>query len=109
MPESSAVTLPWDADVMRRVAAKDEAALAELYRQFGAMVFGLVQRVTRSAETAEEITQEVFLWVWSRADTFDPSRSALRSWLAVVAHRRAVDWVRREVARRERQQREAAL
>jgi RNA polymerase sigma-70 factor (ECF subfamily) len=47
--------------------------------------------------------------VWERPEAFDPERGRLRTFLGTLAHRRAVDWVRREEARRRRAAREAAL
>ncbi len=98
----------WEQDVRDRLRHGDEAALGDLYQQFGGMVFGLARRVTRSEQAAEDVTQEVFLTLWERPETFDPSKGSLRAWLGTIAHRRSVDWVRREVARRERQRRDAA-
>jgi RNA polymerase sigma-70 factor (ECF subfamily) len=99
---------PWEEQVWRSVGEGDERALAELYEQYAPIVFGLALRVTRSEPAAEEISQEVFLSVWERPAAFDASKGTLRSWLGMLAHRRAVDWVRREVARRERQERDAS-
>ena len=41
------------------------------------------------------MTQEVFLQVWRQASGFDPQRGSVKSWMATLAHRRAVDVVRR--------------
>jgi RNA polymerase sigma-70 factor (ECF subfamily) len=88
-----------DADLARRLRAGDEAALAELYDRFAAAALGVARRVTGDPHAAEEAVQETFLWVWTHADRFDPERGSMRSWLAVLSYRRAVDWVRTEVAR----------
>jgi RNA polymerase sigma factor (sigma-70 family) len=63
-------------------------------------VYGLAVRVTANAEAAKDVTQEVFTELWCNPMAFDPGRGTLRAWLAMLAHRRAVDWVRREVRRR---------
>jgi RNA polymerase sigma factor (sigma-70 family) len=89
-----------DATLAARLRVGDEAALAELYDRFGATALGIARRVTGDVHAAEEAVQETFLWVWTHADRFDPARGTLRSWLAVLCYRRAVDWVRAEVARR---------
>jgi len=83
-----------------RLVAGEEAALAELYDVFGPVVYRLALRVTRDWAAAEDVTQEVFVYVWRHPSRFDPDRGVLRSWLCVMAYRRAVDWVRREVRRR---------
>lgn len=98
----------WEVEVRRRLVAGDQAALGECYDQFSSFVFGLARRVIGDRRAAEDVTQDVFLHLWERAEAFDPARGGLRTWLATLAHRRAVDHVRREEARRRRQDRVGA-
>ena len=91
------------ADRADRRLGGDEAVLADIYQRHGSVVFNLAMRVTRDRSAAEEVTQAVFLDVWRRPERFDPTRGSLRSWLAMLAHHRSVDWVREEAARRRRE------
>ncbi len=52
--------------------------------------------------------QEAFLDLWRTAGRFEASRSSVRAWLCVLVHRRAVDLVRQEVARRARDENQPA-
>ena len=79
--------------------AGDVEALAEAYRRFAALVFGLCRRVLNDDALAEDVAQEVFVFLWQHPDRFDPARGSLRSWLALLAHRRSVDRVRAETRR----------
>lgn len=81
------------------VRLKEGDAVAALFDAYGALVFGIARRVTGRTEDAEEVCQDVFTKFW-RGDRFDPSRGSAKSWLAMNAHARAVDRVRREVARK---------
>ena len=92
----------WEHDVHQRLLTGDQAALGECYDQYSSFVFGLARRVIGDRRAAEDVTQDVFLHLWERADHFDPDRGGLRTWLGTLAHRRAVDHVRREEARRRR-------
>ena len=98
----------WEHDVKARLVARDPAALTELYDQFGSYVYGLAARVIRDPRAAEDITQDVFLSLWERPEAFEPDRGRLRTFVGTLAHRRAIDCVRREEARRRRTAREAA-
>ena len=98
----------WELAVKDRLVARDPSALSDLYDQFGSYVFGLAARVIGDRHAAEDVTQEVFLSLWERPEAFDPARGRLRTFLGTLAHRRAVDLVRREEARRRRAAREAA-
>jgi len=83
-----------DEELMARLAAGDEAALTPLHARYAGIVFGMAaQTLDRSA--AEEITQEVFLTIWQKADTFDPDRGRVRSWLLRIAHLRILNELRR--------------
>jgi RNA polymerase sigma-70 factor (ECF subfamily) len=98
----------WELAVRDRLAARDQSALADLYDQFGSYLFGLAARVIGDRHAAEDVTQEVFLSLWERPEAFEPARGRLRTFLGTLAHRRAVDVVRREEARRRRAARDAA-
>ena len=71
------------------------------------MVYGIVRRVVRDPSMSEEVTQEVFVELWRLAPRYDASKGSAKSWAATMAHRRAVDRVRSEEARRTRDDREA--
>ncbi len=88
-----------DEALVAQIARGDEAALGAFYDRFGRVVYGLVLRVVRNAEVAEEATQEAFLAVWRTADEYRASRGSARAWLLTIAHRRAVDRVRYEQRR----------
>ena len=90
---------PSDATLLARVLAGDETALAAVYDRYAGLVYGLARRVTRDAYLAQDITQEVFAYFWELPDRVDLTKGTLRSYLAVVAHRRAVDEVRRSERR----------
>jgi RNA polymerase sigma-70 factor (ECF subfamily) len=90
----------WELELRARLLAGEEAALRELYDQFSPMVYGLALRVTGDRTAAEDITQDVFVHVWERPSSFDPSRGRLRGWLATIAHHRAIDHLRRVKVRR---------
>jgi RNA polymerase sigma factor (sigma-70 family) len=98
----------WEQAMRARLVARDEGALSELYDQFGSFVYGLAARVIGDRRAAEDVTQDVFLFVWEHPAAFEPERGRLRTFLGTLAHRRAVDHVRREEARRRRTERDAA-
>jgi len=90
-----------------RLAAGDDRALAAVVDEFGSLVRGVARRVLRDDAAADDVMQDVFVWLWERPDRFDPDRGSLRSFLAVVARRRAIDWIRRHDADRRRADRVA--
>jgi RNA polymerase sigma-70 factor (ECF subfamily) len=87
-------------DLMRRAARGDATAFEELYDELSAAVYGLARRVVRDPARAEDVTQEVFIDVWRRATRFDGERGKAKTWIMTIAHRRAVDAVRRSEAQK---------
>jgi RNA polymerase sigma-70 factor (ECF subfamily) len=91
-----------------RLCAGEEPALGEVYDQYSSFVHALAQRVIGDRRAAEDVSQEVFLHLWEHPEAFDPGRGSMRTWLGTLTHRRAVEHVRSEEARRRRAQREAS-
>ena len=92
--------------LVARLAAGDDEAIGEVFDRYAPFVFGLALKVSRNSSLAEDVVQEVFASLWRSPHRFDPSRGSLRSYLGVLAHRRAVDAVRSEARRAARQDRE---
>ena len=82
-------------DAMRRVAAGDAQALAELYQRTSARLFGICVSMLRSESDAEDVLQDVYVTVWRRAGQYDTAKAGVMSWLAVLARNRAIDRLRR--------------
>ncbi len=81
--------------LLGKVARGDSAAFAGLYDELGSSVYGVARRVVRDPDRAEDVAQEVFLEVWRKAPSFDETRGSAKTWIMTIAHRRAVDAVRR--------------
>jgi RNA polymerase sigma factor (sigma-70 family) len=97
------VVVAADRVLAARLVAGESDALAEAYRLYAGLVFGVCQRVLRDDALSEDVTQEVFVFLWQFPERFDPARGSLRAWLGVLAHHRSVDRVRSEKRRTERQ------
>lgn len=90
-------------ELLSRISSGDRDAFSDLYDSLAPLVFGLAMRTIKSRLLAEEVTQEVFIQVWRQSDRFDQAKGSARSWVATLAHRRAVDTVRRTQASTDRE------
>jgi RNA polymerase sigma-70 factor (ECF subfamily) len=80
---------------LTRVARRDRAAFAALYRATSPKLFAVVLRILRRHDLAEEVLQEVYVRVWEKAGDFDPSSGSAIAWLSTIARNRALDSLRR--------------
>jgi RNA polymerase sigma-70 factor (ECF subfamily) len=88
-----------DAVLLARLRAGDDRALGRAYDEHAEVVLATARRVTVDEQLATDVVQEVFLHLWQAADRVDLARGSLRAYLRTIAHRRAVDAVRRAVRR----------
>lgn len=84
----------WDRKMQQRLARGEAAALGEFYDRFASLVHGLAHRVLGDEQAADGITREVFTHVWENPDAYDPKQGPLRSWVATLTHRLAVQRLR---------------
>ena len=74
-----------DNELLRLMLAGDEEALAQLYRRRQASVYRFALQMSGSKSIAEDVTQEVFLFLMREGHVFDPGRGALGAFLLGVA------------------------
>lgn len=79
---------------MRRVVARDSAALRAVYERTSAKLYGICLRLLGDEAEAQDVLQEVYVTVWNRAASFDPGRASPITWLATLARNRAIDRLR---------------
>lgn len=76
------------------VSRQDPAAFRELYDLTSSRLLGVILRICRDRDVAEDVLQEVYLLVWRRSELYDAAGGAGMAWLTIVARRRALDMVR---------------
>jgi RNA polymerase sigma-70 factor (ECF subfamily) len=82
-------------ELMRRVAAGDRAAFGKLYAATSAKLYGVVLRILRRRDLADEVMQEAYVRIWNNARSFDPARASPITWMVTIARNRALDEIRK--------------
>lgn len=91
------MTAAQGADLVMAVARqRDKAAYAALYRYYAPRITSYLMKQGATLSEGEEITQETFLTVWSKADQFDPHKAAVSTWLFTIARNKRIDALRRQ-------------
>jgi len=83
-----------EAQLMQRIADRDEAALGALYDRYANPLYAMVHRIVGSRQDAEEIIHDTFLSIWKRAESFEKTRAKVFTWICAVARNKAIDRIR---------------
>lgn len=81
--------------LLARVAGGDRQAFAQLYDATAPKLYGIILRILRRRDEADEVVQDVYVKIWQRAGDFDPARASPITWMATIARNRALDEARR--------------
>jgi RNA polymerase sigma-70 factor, ECF subfamily len=97
-PRTTRVEGPLEIDwsqIVRRCMDGDSAAWAEMVRTHHRRVYSLCYRFTGNAADAEDLTQDIFLKIYSNLSSFDGSRGSLVVWITTMTRNHLVDHFRR--------------
>ena len=82
------------AQLLRRIAAQDRDALAEFYDQTARPLFSIAYRMLGNSEESEEVIQDVFVQIWTKAPTFDANIGLPFHWVLGILRNRCIDRLR---------------
>jgi RNA polymerase sigma-70 factor, ECF subfamily len=88
-----------ESELIAGIAKGDERAFLALYDRYASRVHGLTLRILGDPMLAEEVTQDTFLKLWSRAREYLAERGPFLPWLLTIARRVAIDRLRLEARR----------
>ena len=80
-----------DETLMTRISEGDRDALAVLFRRYARLVRGIALRILRDKSEADDLLQDLFLFIHRRAGQFDGSKCSARSWIVQMTYHRAID------------------
>ena len=82
-------------DLLARSAQGDRAAFQRLYQASAAKLHGVALRILRRGDWAEEVLQECYVSIWTRAGDYRAGLSAPMTWMTSIVRNRCLDWLRR--------------
>jgi RNA polymerase sigma factor (sigma-70 family) len=77
-----------------RTGTGDRAALRQVYEDSSAKLFGILLRILKDRNEAEDVLQDVYVTVWRKAALYNPERASPITWLVAIARNRAIDRLR---------------
>lgn len=82
------------AEAIGQCAAGERDALRAIYQSEGARMVAVAQRIVRRRDLAEEIAQEAFVQLWTKAGQYAPDRGSARGWIYAIVRNRALNHIR---------------
>jgi RNA polymerase sigma-70 factor (ECF subfamily) len=80
-----------DENLLKRVGTGDKEALPLLFRRHARAVFSVACRILRDETEAEDLVQDLFLFLFQKANLYDETKSSGASWIIQMAYHRAID------------------
>jgi RNA polymerase sigma-70 factor (ECF subfamily) len=90
-PTDLAGTSDTDEDLLCQAGRGSKNALAVLFHRYYRKVLNVAHRILKDVSEAEDLCQEVFIFVLQRARLFDPAKGAASSWIIQIAYHRAIN------------------
>ena len=80
-----------DEELLNRVRMGEKDALETLFRRFARIVHSVAFRIMQDSAEADDLLQDLFLFVYRKCDIFDSSKGSARSWIVQMTYHRAID------------------
>jgi RNA polymerase sigma-70 factor (ECF subfamily) len=80
-----------DENLLEAVGSGSKEALGLLFRRHGRIVFNVAWRILRDESEADDLRQDVFLYIFERAKQYDSRKSTAVSWIVQITYHRAID------------------
>lgn len=80
--------------LIEKLTKRDEHAFHWLYDQYSPALYGVVLRIVRDEEHAQDLVQDIFVKIWKNLDTYDVSKGRLFTWMLNIARNTAIDALR---------------
>jgi RNA polymerase sigma-70 factor (ECF subfamily) len=90
-----------DAQLVQRMAQRDQQAFATIYDRFSGPLYGTALRILREPAEAQDVVHDVFVTLWEKAAAFDAARGSAFSWAVTLVRNRSIDRLRMRRRRQE--------
>ena len=89
--QAGSATDPFDGTLLSRITAGDNEALGFLFQRYARVVRSIGRRILRDDAEAEDLVQDLFLFIHRKCGLFDRSKSSARSWIVQMTYHRAIE------------------
>lgn len=81
-------------DLAESLKTKSQGAFNQVYEMYAPTLYGIILKIVKSEENAQDILQESFIKIWKNIDAYDASKGTLFTWMLRIARNTAIDHIR---------------
>ena len=81
-------------DLIQQFQQKDKIAFEKLYTMYAENICGVINTIIQNPERAEELCQDVFVKIWEKSDSYNPTKGRFFTWILNIARNTAIDELR---------------
>ncbi|MGY4385016.1 RNA polymerase sigma factor (sigma-70 family) [Pedobacter sp. UYP24] len=81
-------------NLVNGIKSGDQKVISMLYNMYAPALYGIISRIIKFDEIAEDVLQETFVKIWKSIDQYQESRGRLFTWMARLAKNTAIDHLR---------------
>ncbi|WP_274476085.1 RNA polymerase sigma factor [Mangrovimonas aestuarii] len=88
------MSTPIEQEIVALLRLKDKKAMTLLYDNYADALYGVILKVIRDEDLAQDVLQESFIKIWKNAKKYDAQKAKLFTWLYRITYNTAIDKVR---------------
>ncbi len=77
--------------IVELLTAEDKRAVSLIYENYSDALYGVIHKIIKDPDLAQDVLQESFIKIWKKAKTYDASKAKLFTWLYRIARNTAID------------------
>lgn len=74
--------------------AKDKKVFDYLYENYSAALYGIIMRIVRDEDSAQEVLHDAFMKIWDKIPTYEAEKATVYTWMARICRNLAIDTTR---------------
>lgn len=84
-----------DTALIEKLQDKDESALALIYDKYSAAIYGVIIRMCRDEDSAQNLLQDTFMTIWEKSHTYDAKKGRFYTWAYRIAKNKTLNFLRK--------------
>jgi len=81
-------------ELIRALKERDDQAYGYLYDNYSGALYSIILQIVQNTELASDVLQEVFINIWRKIESYDPSRGRLFTWMLNITRNASIDTLR---------------